>query len=56
MGHRMELYLEEGIADAIIDIAGSLGVAAKIVGRVEDASEAQVTIKSPFGEFQYKKS
>ncbi|MFO7259006.1 MAG: AIR synthase-related protein [Bacteroidota bacterium] len=56
MGHRMELYLEEDIAGAVIDIARSLGVDAKVIGHVEDATEARVTIKSPFGEFQYNKA
>jgi phosphoribosylformylglycinamidine cyclo-ligase len=52
----MELYVEEDIAPSVIDIAASLGVEAKVVGRVEDAPNAQVTIKSPFGEFQYNKT
>jgi len=56
MGHRMELYVEEQIAGDIIDIARSLGVEAKVIGRVEHASEASVTIRSPFGEFQYNKA
>ena len=56
MGHRMELYVEKEIAEAVIEIASSLGVEAKIVGRVEYAPNAQVTIKSPFGEFQYNKT
>lgn len=56
MGHRMELYVEDDIAGAIIDVATRLGVDAKIIGRVEDASQAQVTIKSQFGEFQYNKA
>lgn len=56
MGHRMELYVEQDIAASVIDIARSLGVEAKIIGHVEDAPSAQVTIKSPFGEFQYNKT
>jgi phosphoribosylformylglycinamidine cyclo-ligase len=56
MGHRMELYLEEDIAGAVIDIARDLGVEAKVIGRVEASPEARVTIKSQFGEFQYNKA
>src|SRR5690606_33868547 len=37
MGHRMELYVPETIAADIIRIAGELGIAAQVVGRVEDA-------------------
>src|SRR5690606_39544625 len=33
MGHRMELYLDESIADEIIQISRSFDIEAKIVGR-----------------------
>ena len=33
MGHRMELYVSENIANQIIDISKSFGVEAKIIGR-----------------------
>ena len=35
MGHRMELYVSEEIADDIINISNSYNVAAQIIGRVE---------------------
>jgi phosphoribosylformylglycinamidine cyclo-ligase len=53
MGHRMELYLPEEIADDIIKISESFGVPAQIVGRVEAADKKQVTVSSPYGEFIY---
>ncbi|MBW2936535.1 phosphoribosylformylglycinamidine cyclo-ligase [Aureisphaera sp. CAU 1614] len=53
MGHRMELYVSPEIADQIIDISKSYHVDAKLVGRVEAASEKKLTIKSSVGEFQY---
>jgi phosphoribosylformylglycinamidine cyclo-ligase len=53
MGHRMEVYLSEKHANRIIQISNSHGVDAKIIGRVEDSSQKQVTIKSEFGEFVY---
>ena len=53
MGHRMELYVSPEIADQIIDISKSFNVDAKMVGRVEAASEKKLTIKSGVGEFQY---
>ncbi len=53
MGHRMELYVPEEIADAIIKISESFNVDAKIVGRVEKAPSKKLTIKSAMGNFEY---
>ena len=53
MGHRMEFYLPEKIAQYIIDISREFNVEAQIVGRVEKAEKKQVTIISPYGEFVY---
>lgn len=53
MGHRMELYVPEEIAENIIEISTSFDVDAQIVGRVEAASSKQLTIKSAMGEFLY---
>ncbi len=53
MGHRMELYVEEGDAQAIIDISKSFNIDAQIVGRVEPSEQKQVTVKSEYGEFVY---
>ena len=53
MGHRMEVYVPQAIAESIIAISKSFNVAAKIVGRVEAQGEKKLTIKSEFGEFIY---
>ena len=53
MGHRMELYVPQEIADNIIEISKSFNVDAKIVGRVEASETKKLTIKSEFGEFFY---
>ena len=53
MGHRMELYVPQEIAEAIIAISQSFNVDAQIVGRVEAEGEKQLTIKSKYGEFVY---
>ena len=53
MGHRMELYTDEATARGIIDIARSFNVDAQVVGRVEAADKAQVTVKSENGVFEY---
>jgi phosphoribosylformylglycinamidine cyclo-ligase len=53
MGHRMELYVPEEIASAIIAISESFNVDAQIVGRVVVQGEKQLTIKSKYGKFVY---
>lgn len=53
MGHRMELYVDEALAEDIISISKSFNVDAKIVGRVEASEEKKLTIRSEFGEFEY---
>lgn len=52
-GHRMELYVPQEVANDIIAISESFGVAAKIVGRVEEAQSKRLTIKSEYGIFEY---
>jgi phosphoribosylformylglycinamidine cyclo-ligase len=54
MGHRMELFVPEAIANEIISISNSYQIDAQIIGRRE-ASETgnQLTIKSDNGVFVY---
>ncbi len=52
-GHRMELYVPQEVANDIIAISESFGVAAKIVGRVEESQSKRLTIKSEYGTFEY---
>ena len=53
MGHRMELYVPQEIAEPIISISKSFDVNAKVVGRVEAAEGKHLTIESEFGVFRY---
>ncbi len=53
MGHRMELYADAEVATDIIRISESFGIAAQIIGRVEEAPAKKVTIRSEAGEFIY---
>ncbi|HIE45234.1 MAG TPA: phosphoribosylformylglycinamidine cyclo-ligase [Flavobacteriaceae bacterium] len=53
MGHRMELYVPQEIADSIIEISKSFNVDAQIIGRVESSETKKLTIKSEFGVFEY---
>lgn len=52
-GHRMELYVPQDIAQDIIEISESFGVAAQIVGRVETSESKKLTIQSAYGVFEY---
>ena len=53
MGHRMELYVDQNIADSIIEVANSFNVEAKVIGRVKKYDSKKLTIKSKHGEFIY---
>lgn len=53
MGHRMEIYVPENLAEKIISISKSFNVDAKIIGRVEKGKGKSVTVKSEFGIFEY---
>ena len=53
MGHRMELYVPQEIADSIIEISKSFNVDAQIIGRVKASETKKLTIKSEFGVFEY---
>jgi phosphoribosylformylglycinamidine cyclo-ligase len=53
MGHRMELYVPQEIAEDLIAISKSFDVDAQIIGHVEAADKKQVTVTSPYGEFVY---
>jgi phosphoribosylformylglycinamidine cyclo-ligase len=53
MGHRMELYVSPGDAEAIINIASEFNLDTRMVGHCEAAPSRKLTIKSEFGEFSY---
>ncbi len=53
MGHRMELYVPQEIAEDIISISESFNVEAKIIGRVENYVGKKLTIDSEFGTYIY---
>lgn len=53
MGHRMEIYVPAEVANDIIRISEGFGVAAKVIGRVEEAAQKSLTLVTPFGTFEY---
>ncbi|WP_443939228.1 AIR synthase-related protein [Pedobacter sp. MW01-1-1] len=54
MGHRMELYVPQEIAEEIIAISKSFNIDAQIIGRVEESDKKQVTIISEKGTYNYE--
>jgi len=55
MGHRMEIYVNEELAEEIIAISESFNIEARIVGRCynNDSPGNKLTIISEFGKFIY---
>ena len=54
MGHRLEIYISEQYAQDLISIAAAFNIPAQVVGRVKESDTNQLTITSPFGQFQYR--
>ena len=54
MGHRIEFYVPEEVAQKIISISKSFNVDAQIIGRVEDHPHKKLTITSELGTFIYE--
>ncbi len=52
-GHRLELYVNPAVAQDLIVISNSFGVAAQIIGRVADSDSKKLTIESSYGTFEY---
>ena len=53
MGHRMELYVPQEIAEDLIKISESFNIPAQIIGRIEAAEGKSVQIVSEYGTFEY---
>jgi phosphoribosylformylglycinamidine cyclo-ligase len=53
MGHRMELYVNQNIANELIALSKSFGVDAQIIGYCETATAKKATIRSQYGVFEY---
>ena len=53
MGHRMEIYTDSVNASEIIKISESVGIDAKIIGKVVKSDHKKLTIQSELGNFEY---
>jgi len=52
-GHRMEIYVNNEVANDLIEISKSFGVDARIIGKVKENSHKKLTISSEQGTFTY---
>ena len=53
MGHRLEIYTNEKVANEMIAIAKQFNIESQIIGHVEASDKKQLTIKSKYGVFEY---
>ncbi len=52
-GTRLEVYVDEKYSSLLIDVAKSFGIAAQVIGHVEESGKNEVIVKSAYGEFSY---
>lgn len=53
MGHRLECYVPEELADTLVNLATGLGIDAAVIGHVESSEQPGIEIRSPYGIFHY---
>jgi len=53
MGHRMELYVDEDVAEGLMTISKSYNIEAKIIGRVESSEKPKISIRTPNSVIDY---
>jgi phosphoribosylformylglycinamidine cyclo-ligase len=53
MGHRLEIFTTATAAEEMVRIAGSFGIEARIVGRVEAAAEKSLVLRAGGEEIVY---
>ena len=49
MGHRLEIFTDEAIAPALIEIAKGFNIDAQVIGRVETCDHKELVLKGTFG-------
>lgn len=54
MGHRLEVYTTADAASAMIQLAETFGIEARVIGRCVASEKNQLTIQSELGEFVYE--
>jgi len=54
MGHRLEVFTNESAAQKMIEAANSFNIEAKVIGRVEPATQSSLLLKGSFGELKYE--
>ncbi len=54
MGHRLEVFTNESAVEKMIEAAKSFNIEAKVIGRVEPATQSSLLLKGSFGELKYE--
>lgn len=54
MGHRLECYVPERLADGILALGAQFGIDARVIGHVKKSKETQVEVKTEYGQFTFK--
>ena len=53
MGQRLEIFTGEKNAAEIIDVAAAFGIAAQVIGRVEESPRKELIIRTGSEEIKY---
>jgi phosphoribosylformylglycinamidine cyclo-ligase len=51
MGHRLECYVPESAAEAVMAMGARFGIEARVIGRVEKAKQTTIQLKTEHGDF-----
>ena len=54
MGHRLEFYVPENIAESIIKAANTYNIEAQIIGKCKAGQGKKLTVESTNGQFIYE--
>jgi phosphoribosylformylglycinamidine cyclo-ligase len=53
MGHRLECYVPERIADSLVAIGAQFGIEGRVIGHVRKSKDTKITLKTEWGNFVF---
>ena len=53
MGHRLECYVPERIADAMLALGAQFGIGARVIGKVTKSKQTKISLKTQYGNFTF---
>jgi phosphoribosylformylglycinamidine cyclo-ligase len=53
MGHRLECYVPERIADSLVAIGAQFGIEGRVIGHVQKSKDTKITLKTEWGNFVF---